>query len=201
MKFKSLFLIAFFISPLGFTDESTIDPASTPEIAPQAELNAAGKRRLEENKQIIARNIETSLINAENSQKNAKTLGTEIKSLQSIEEELTSLKGQYESFLSRAQAETEKNNAYLKQLKGSSGKKGSELEQRELWKKDTDAKMTKVRDLLAGLNKNLNKIQKKLQDLSQKKEQWLEREKFHQKTAQEFTQKKMETEKKLRGES
>jgi uncharacterized protein YukE len=194
MALKLLTFLFFLVPLVGLSDKTE---------SPAVKLNPAGKRRLEENKQIILTNIETSLTNAENSQKNASTLTAEIKSLKAIQEELTSLKSQYQTFLDRAQSETTKNNLALQQLRNNPDKTGksSELSGRQSWKKDTDSKVEKVRQLLGELNRNLTKVERKVQDLGQKRDYWLERERLHQKTAQEFTQKKIETEKKLRGES
>lgn len=202
MKSTYFISLVLFSCLLALAETEQTDSSSSLS-APKVELNPAGKRRLEENRQILSKNIETSLGNAQNSSKNAKTLASEIQSLKSIESELVELKSQYQSFLNRAKSETERNEKAMQRLRvtASSSRTATEMDQRILWKKDTDSKVQKVSSLLGTLNQNLTKIQKKVTELEEKKIQWLDREKVHEKLADEFSQKKLETEKKLRGES
>lgn len=201
MKRTIFFLLILLIPAFLGANENESGDSNTQ--APPTELNPMGKRRLEENRQIIIKNIETSLTNSENSKKNVTALSKELKSLKDIQDELLELKKQYQAFLNQAKAETETNEAALKRLKNqpSLGGKNTELEQRELWKKDTETKVKNVTGLMSALNLNLSKIQKKLQELEEKRNHWVDRGKLHQKIADELTEKKLETEKKLRGES
>ncbi|NBT59094.1 hypothetical protein EBT16_09960, partial [bacterium] len=95
MKKQTLFLIVLLVSTC-FT--LVADEPKNPE----AQLSEAGIRRLEGNKQIISKNIETIKTNIQNCQSNVATLEKQEAEISNVESELLKLKDQYESFLSKA---------------------------------------------------------------------------------------------------
>ena len=177
-------------------------PALTEE-KPEAQLSAAGMRRLEENKQILSKSVETAKTNIENCQSNAATLEKQLEEVSKIESELTKLKEQYESFLTKAEVEGQKNREALNKLSKAKDRKLTSIEQtdREAWSKDTSEKVTKVKGLLQKLKKEVEGVQFRKKDLLAQKNHWLEREKYHQNLLKELNAKQDQTEKKLKGDS
>lgn len=169
---------------------------------PSPELNPAGKRRLEENRQILGKSIEVSETNIKNSEQNINTLDQELVSISKIETKFLKLRGQYEAFLQKAQTETEKNNRAIKRLNNNPQSKMApvELAERELWSKNTVAKVEKVRGLLQSINRKLAQVQSQKRDIETQKLHWVGRKKIHQETLEELAGKKSTTEKLLRGE-
>jgi len=170
---------------------------------PEAQLSAAGIRRLEENKQILSKSVETAKTNVENCQTNATTLEKQIEEVSKIESELVKLKEQYESFLKKAEIESQKNREALSKISKTKDRKlaASEQNDREAWSKDTSEKVTKVRSLLQKLKKEVEGVQFQKKDLLTQKNHWLEREKYHQKVLEELNAKREQNEKKLKGDS
>ena len=179
-----------------------LTPLSLIVNTPSPELNPAGKRRLEENRQILSKSIEISETNLRNSEQNINTLDQELASISKIENKFSKLKGQYEAFLQKAQTETEKNNRAIKRLNNNPQSKMApvELAERELWAKNTAIKVEKVRGLLQSINRKLAQVQSQRKDVETQKLHWVGRKKVHEGTLEELAGKKSSTEKLLRGE-
>ncbi|NBX75833.1 MAG: hypothetical protein EBQ92_04715 [Proteobacteria bacterium] len=197
-----LIFIGFLMTFPVLADDSS---ASVPNEEPPAEaqLSAAGIRRLEENKQILSKSVQTAKTNIENCQSNAATLGKQLEEVSKIETELTKLKEQYETFLRKAEEESQKNREALTKLLKSKDRKLSAIEKtdREAWAKDTSEKATKVKGLLQKLKKEVEAVQFQKKDLLAQRNHWLEREKVHQKMLEELNAKQEQTDKKLKGDS
>lgn len=180
-------------------------PAPAEDAAPNQEtqLSAAGLRRLEENKQIVLKNIEMAKTNVENCQNNVATLEKQLEEVSKIESELFKLKEQYETFVKNAETESRKNHEALAKLTNAKDRKLAAVEQteREAWSKDTSEKIAKVRGLLQRLKKDMEGVHFQKNDLVAQKNHWVEREKYHQRMVEELTVKKTEAEKKLKGDS
>ncbi|NBX92196.1 MAG: hypothetical protein EB078_11305 [Proteobacteria bacterium] len=178
------------------------------EESTDSKLGAAGKRRLQDNLQILSKNIEDTQTNIENSSKNAATLDDEFKQVESLEQEHLKLKTQYDDFIKKAGEEIEKNNkalqtlaSYLNKKEVSSAEKEraqTEQQDRQKWSQETQAKVAKVKGLLQGLNKNFEQLKSRKESLSTQKIQWVEKQKVHKKTLEELNAKKVQTEKMLR---
>lgn len=169
---------------------------------PAAQLSPAGMRRLEENRQILLKNIEATKTNIENCQNNAGTVSKQSEEVAKVESELLKLKEQYENFLKNAEMESTKNREALSNLAKMKNRKLATLEQteRESWSKDTSEKVTKVKALLQRLKKDLDGVSFQKKDLVGQKNHWQEREKHHERILEELNAKKLETEKKLKGD-
>lgn len=170
--------------------------------APEAQLSPAGMRRLEENRQILLKNIEATRSNIENCQTNAGTVAKQSEEIAKVESELLKLKEQYENFLKTAETESVKNREALSNLAKIKNRKLANLEQneRESWSKDTSEKVAKVKTLLQKLKKDLDGVSFQKRDLANQKSHWMEREKHHEKILEELNAKKTETEKRLKGD-
>ncbi|MFM8270525.1 MAG: hypothetical protein ACKN9V_10085 [Pseudomonadota bacterium] len=197
MKNYLLHLLGF-ITFIGFSAYSLEGEA--PQIEPQ--LSAAGMRRLEENRQILLKNIQTAKTNVENCQANLSTVEKQIEEVSKIEAELGKLKDQYDAFLEKAASETKKNLEALNQLSKSKDRRlaATEKTEREAWTKDTSDKVSKVKELLQKLRKDVEGVRFRKKDLTTQKNHWLERERYHQRMVDELMAKQTDTEKKLKGD-
>lgn len=168
---------------------------------PEAQLSEAGVRRLEENKQIILKNIETVKTNIQNCQSNIETLEKQTDEVSKIENELIKLKEQYETFLGKAAAEGQKNREALALLIDSKGRKLASPErlERETWAKDTADKVAQVNKLLQKLNKDFSGVQIQKKDLISQKNHWTDRQKHHEKNLEALTSKHAEILKRKKG--
>lgn len=197
---KPLFNLSFLVLiALGWMPRLWAEEAA----APSPQLSASGKRRMQENLQILLKSIETTESNISNSNKNISTVDSQIEALEKIESQYGALKEQYESFLGKAQQEKTKNQEALNQLVKAPNRKLAQAEKtdREKWNQDTQKKMTEVSELLRKLKADWAMLQTRKRDLTAQKAHWIEREKHHQMLLETLTAKKNEAEKQLKGDS
>lgn len=174
-------------------------------------LSATGKRRVEQNIQIIEQNIKDSQSNVEVSKKNAATLENELKSLDGIEKEYQKLQQNYEAYLAKTKKEVEKNTASLKELekfekdlaKGGANaeaqdqlaKAKAEEAERLHWKKETEAKVEKSTKQLNEIHSNLNNIHSRRAPIQKQLETSLKKQREYEKMIEAALKKKAEMQK------
>jgi chromosome segregation ATPase len=194
-------------------------PAAT--MPSQAELekpvvSATGKQRLRENITILENNIKDLKDNIATSDKNLDTIRAELKDLDSLEKEHLDLRKKYEGYLAQAESEVRKNEKARRDLaKWEEGQKNAQreikdaalqdkleaarLEQvdRERWKADAASKMSKVKELMSGVDRNLRDIRSRRRPLEQQLNQWTGRRADYQKQLTETDSKRATWEKAL----
>ncbi|NBW99272.1 hypothetical protein EBR03_06840 [bacterium] len=198
---KTLFNLSFIVLiALGWMPRLWAEEAAA---APSPQLSASGKRRMQENVQILLKSIETTESNISNSNKNIGTVSSQIEALEKIETQYGVLKEQYENFLEKARQEKTKNQEALNQLVKAPNRKLAQTEKtdREKWNQDTQKKITEVSELLRKLKADWAMLQTRKRDLAAQKAHWIEREKHHQTLLETLTAKKNEAEKQLKGDS
>ncbi len=179
-------------------------------------VSATGKRRLRENITVLENNLKDLKENLATSDKNLDTIRGELKELDGLEKEHLDLRRKYEGYLAQAEAEMRKNEKARRDLaKWEEGQKNAQkeindaalqdkleaarLEQadRERWKVDADSKTAKVKELMAGVDRNLRNIRSRRQPLQQQLNQWTGRRAEYQKQYNETDAKRVTWEKAL----
>lgn len=178
-------------------------PAATmpsPEELEKPVVSATGKRRLRENITVLENNIKDLKDNIATSDKNLDTIRAELKDLDALEKEHLDLRRKYEGYLAQAEAEVRKNEKARRDLaKWEDSHKNAQkeikdaalqdrleaarLEQadRDRWKADADTKMVKVKELMAGVDRNLRDIRSRRRPLEQQLNLWTGRRADYQK--------------------
>lgn len=200
------------LSP-SFAEDSA--PALNPEDLKQPVLSTTGKKRLRENVRILENNLKDLRQNLVASDKNIATLRNELKDLQTLEKEHLDLRKKYVGYEEQANAEMQKNekakrdlakweekqkaqpNVSTDALKDKLETARSEQAERDRWKLDANLKIQRVKDLIAGVDKNLRDIRSRKQPIEQQLVSWTTRKEEYQKRIVETEEKKALWEKAL----
>ncbi len=181
-------------------------------ISPEI-ISPNGKNRIKDHIQTIEQNITHTETNLQSTQKNISVIESEINELESLAKEHSILKVRYLAFLSTANKETLKNEKALLEIeqfeKKAEGPAKStqnptrlaeleaardEKKQREDWRKETEQKTTRIKELFTGVEKNLQSIEGRKAPLKEQLQTWNNRLSEYQNLRIKLTQKKKDAE-------
>lgn len=168
-------------------DDLNIDSGKiVPEI-----VSASGKNKIKDHLQTLSQNIENTETNISSTKKNIGVIESEIKELEELAKEHSNLKNRYLEFLSIANKETKKNEKAIEEIDTFEKKTSalpkvnstptqlaeieaakSEKIKREEWRKETDQRSLKIKELLAGVEKNLQSIEGRKTPLQEQLKNW-----------------------------
>ena len=176
-----------------------VDGSITPVLSP------AGKKRLQENAEIIDNNIKDTKRNVEISDRNVKTLRAELLELETLEKEHLDLKQKHTEYLANASKEVEKNEKAIRDIekwekaneKADDPNKKQKLEtvraeksDREKWRSDAKTKTERVSQLLQSALKNIREIQARKGPLKGQLQSWVDRHKDYEKQLNDLSKKR-----------
>ncbi len=196
------------------TGQLPADKPPTEEELKKPVLSGTGKKRLEDNIRTLENNIRDLKTNIESTDKNLETILAELKDLEGLEKEHLELRKKYEGYLGNAHGEIAKNNKAQRDLAKweESQKKApsvsealkdkleaARLEQadRERWKFDAESKTARVKELMAGIDRNLRDIRSRRKPLESQMASWKARRVGYEKLLAETETKKAAWEKVL----
>jgi chromosome segregation ATPase len=211
-------LLFLLLSLVGSVDAETSGKAPTSPSADDLKrpvLSGSGRKRLEENIQLLEAALKDMRENLATTEKNLDTIRGELRDLDGLEAEHIGLRQKYESYLNHADQEMKKNDRAQRDLaKWEEAAKTAPTEatadkavrerleaarmeksDREKWRKDAESKAAKVKELLAGIEKNLRDIRSRRAPLNNQQKQWAERRGEYEKMVRETEAKKAQWEK------
>lgn len=181
-------------------------------ISPEI-ISPTGKSKVRDHIQAIEQNITHTETNLTSTKKNIGVIESEIKELEGLAVEHSNLKKRYLEFLSTADKETAKNEKALSDIavyerkveplaqRTQNPTRLAELEtakneklQREEWRKETEQRKLKIKELLAGVEKNLRSIELRKAPLKEQLQAWNNRLNEYQSMLTKLNQKKQDAE-------
>lgn len=176
-------------------------------------ISSEGKSRIKQHVQIIRDNIANTLTNIQSTKKNVLVIEAEIHDLEELGKEHQNLKTRYLDFLSKANIEFIKNNKALNEIdqfqkklsklnnvnqnKARSGEiveAQTEKMERENWKRESEEKVVRIRELLVGVEKNIQSIEGRKAPLKEQFITWSLRQTEYTKIMEQLTEKKKNAE-------
>jgi chromosome segregation ATPase len=166
------------------------ETASSQDELKRPVLSALGRKRLEDNIRVLEVALRDLRENLVNSSKNIATLSADLKNLRKLEDQHFLLRKKYLMYLEHADKELARNEMATRDLakwedKAQDNKNAADpllkdkmeaarLEQadRTRWKRDAEGKTTQVKELLAGIDKNLANIRSRRAPLQEQLALW-----------------------------
>lgn len=207
-------LAAFFAITLSL---SSFAASNSPEAAMAAEqqpvVSELGRRRIQENLNLLDNSITDIKQNLASTRHNVKTIQTELSELIGLEKEHLDLRRKYSNYLGFAKTESNKNDNTVrdlakweaqqkaagdklndKQLQERLGAAKREQTERGVWKADAASKTERVQKLIQELDVNLREIRSRKQPLERQLASWTKRQDEYQDLLDKTSRKRRELE-------
>lgn len=160
------------------------------EVSPDI-ISPSGKNRIRDHIGTIQQNILHTESNLQATKKNIEVIELELKDLEDLETEHLRLRDRYKDFLSHASSESLKNEKALNEIEDFERKAqkltqntsnaaqlnelqiaSNEKNERMDWSKDSNQKIKRVKELLVGIEKNLESIASRRRPLVEQLQHW-----------------------------
>jgi chromosome segregation ATPase len=209
--FLFLWIIPFVSTAATSSVDSTLNVDNLQ--ASPAVISPTGQGKLREHLEILGKNIQITENNLASTKKNLGVINAEIQDLNQLEKEHLALKERYLGFLANAQGESRKNDKALSEITEfetraekiiKSNENTAQVEelktaqeekrQRLNWKAETDDKTRHTKELLAGIEKNLENIRGKRATLEEQVQVWNKKQNEYSELLMKLTLKKKKAE-------
>ncbi|MBI4403028.1 MAG: hypothetical protein HY537_02635 [Deltaproteobacteria bacterium] len=205
------FLLCAIVSSQCLSASGTASAGTHPPIPVTPVYSKTGKKTIDNYRAIFESNIKTAHANSSAAQRNIEKLEIEVRILNELEKEISTLQKEYEQFLANAFSESTKNDKeyerlvkWEEELAKREPAANMKMEQdlllrekinREQWRKDTLTKVAQAREGMANLREIDKKIGPKRKELSAEIISWKAKQSQAQTMAEEFIAKRQELEK------